>query len=60
MRQLPENATPLFTYYCEDHRETHRLGAPPTTPQRYYYCDSCQKMLFYVPNGGSEIPECAR
>jgi hypothetical protein len=46
-----------FLYYCEDHREQTKQGPRPSTKAGVYpACPLCFRLMFYVPNGGQELP----
>ena len=50
----------MYTYYCEDHREyvvrKESPGVLFNNGKSDPICPVCFKYLFWVPNGGTDIP----
>lgn len=48
----------LFTYYCGEHRDQRQIaGAPSDRPTGAKpVCPICFSPMFWVPNGGTEVP----
>ena len=52
-----------YTYYCFVHRDQAAVGSPPShvssngCPIFQPACPVCHERMYYVPDGGTVIPE---